>query len=301
MQEKTPNKQDIGSPGTGRNSRFSKHVRVPVIMQMEALECGSVSLAMVMAYYGKWIPPEQVRLDCGVSRNGSNAKNMLVAARHYGFDAEGLRCEPETLKENVQLPCILHWNFNHFVVLTGFRGNSVLINDPARGELRIPYEELDRSFTGVCLQITPGADFVPSGKRKSMLSFSSERLKGAGPALVFVLLSALAGCLFGILNPAFSRFFLDRLLTGENRDLLMPFLWLMVLVGAAQTAAAWIQSVYGLRINGKLAAAGNSEYMWKILHLPMDFFSQRLTGDILQRQSGRDVRHDLPVFWHNSR
>ncbi len=95
--------------------------KVPVVMQMEALECGAASLAMIAAYYGKWIPLEQVRLDCGVSRDGSNARNVLRAARSYGFIAKGYRYEPEDLRKNGKFPCIIHWNFNHFVVLDGFR------------------------------------------------------------------------------------------------------------------------------------------------------------------------------------
>ena len=158
-------------------------VHVPIIMQMEALECGAASLAMVMAYYGKWVPLEQVRLDCGVSRDGSNARNMLVAARSYGFEAHGFRCELDALRESVALPCIIHWNFNHFVVLDGFRGNYAWINDPARGEVRIPIEDFDRAFTGICLQITPGEDFRPSGKRKSTLAIARSRLQGAGAAV----------------------------------------------------------------------------------------------------------------------
>ncbi len=264
--------------------RTGHRARVPVIMQLEALECGAAALAMVMAYYNKWVPLEQVRLDCGVSRNGSNAKNMLVAARSYGFDAQGFRCETENLKDGIVLPCILHWNFNHFVVLKGFRGNYALLNDPAKGEIRVTMDELDSSFTGVCLQITPGPELQPSGKPASILAFTRKRLKGTGTALAFVMLSTLTGCLFGIINPVFARFFTDHLLTGENRELLYPFLGLMALTASAQVVAGWIQSVYSLRINGKMAAAGNSEYMWKILRLPMQFFSQRLAGDILLRQ-----------------
>ena len=258
--------------------------RVPVIMQMEALECGAASLAMVMAYYEKWVPLEQVRLDCGVSRDGSNAKNMLVAARSYGFEAQGFRCEPEALRESISLPCIVHWNFNHFVVLDGFRGNFAWINDPARGEVKVPMEEFDAAFTGICLQVTPGPDFAPSGKPKSTIDFARKRLKGAGAAVAFVLLSTVIGYLFGIINPIFTRFFMDRLLTGENRELLMPFLGLMALMGLAQVVTSWIQAVYALKINGKMAIVGSSEYMWKVLRMPMEFFSQRMAGDILQRQ-----------------
>ena len=94
--------------------------KVPVIMQMEALECGAACLAMVAAYYGKWVPLEQVRRDCGVSRDGSNARNVLVAARSYGFAAKGYRYEPDSLRTDGQFPCIIHWNMEHFVVLNGF-------------------------------------------------------------------------------------------------------------------------------------------------------------------------------------
>ena len=185
--------------------------RVPVIMQMEALECGAACLAMVMAFYGKWVPLEQVRQDCGVSRDGSNAKNVLIAARSYGFDAQGFRCEVSALQESMMLPCIIHWNFNHFVVLNGFQGKYAWINDPARGEVRVTLEDFDQAVTGICLQITPGPDFQPGGKRKSTLAFAAKRLKGAGAAVAFVLLSTVIGYLFGIINPAFSRFFMDNL------------------------------------------------------------------------------------------
>ena len=259
--------------------------RVPVIMQMEALECGAASLAMVMAYYGKWVPLEQARLDCGVSRDGSNAKNMLLAARSYGFEAQGYRCELDSVREEMSYPCIIHWNFNHFVVLDGFKGNCAYLNDPARGEVKVTMEEFDRSFTGIVLDIRPGEGFEPGGKPKSTLEFARRRMAGAGAAVAFVLLSSVIGYLFGIINPVFSGFFMDRLLTGETRELLLPFIALMALFGLAQVATSWIQNVYSLKINGKMAIVGSSSFMWKILRLPMAFFSQRMAGDILQRKS----------------
>ena len=259
-------------------------VKVPVVMQMEALECGAASLAMVLAYYGKWVPLEQVRLDCGVSRDGSNARNVLLAARSYGLEAQGYRCEVETLRSDMTYPCIIHWNFNHFVVLDGFKGNTAYINDPARGEVRVPMEEFDRSFTGVCLQLSPGPDFKPGGRRKSTIAFARKRLRGAGAAVAFVTLTTVIGYLFGLINPIFSRFFMDRLLTGENRELLMPFLALLAVAGAAQVVIAWAQAIYSRKIDGKMAVVGSSTFMWKVLRMPMEFFSQRLSGDILQRQ-----------------
>ena len=154
--------------------------KVPVVMQLEALECGAACLAMVLAYYGKWIPLEQVRRDCGVSRDGSNARNLLRAARNYGLTAKGCRFEPEDLQTYGQFPCILHWNFNHFVVLCGFHRGQALLNGPARGTCAVSMEEFDKSFTCVCLQFEAGEDFRPEGRPKSMLSFARRRLKGAG-------------------------------------------------------------------------------------------------------------------------
>lgn len=259
--------------------------KVPVVMQMEALECGAASLAMILAYYGKWIPLEQVRLDCGVSRDGSNAKNILRAARSYGLSAKGYRYEPEVLKKEGRFPCIIHWNFNHFVVLNGFRGNKAVLNDPAKGTYTVPMNAFDESFTGICLILEPNENFVPEGKPQSMLAYAKKRLVGAGAAIVFVILTAVITSLLGIITPAFSRIFLDRLLTGENPDWLMPFTLALAGISVVQLVVAWIQAVYSLRINGKLAMVGNTTFMWKVLRMPMEFFSQRMAGDIQSRQS----------------
>ena len=269
-----------------RNSPVTKGAaRVPVVMQMEALECGAACLAMVLAYYGKWVPLEQVRLDCGVSRDGSNARNMLRAARSYGLAAKGCKFEPEDLKKSGKFPCIIHWNFNHFVVLNGFRGNKAVLNDPARGTYAVSMKDFDDAFTGICLFFEPGEDFKPEGKPRSMISYAKERLSGAGAAVAFAALTAVISALLGIITPAFSRVFLDRLLTGENPDWLMPFTLALAGISVIQLVAAWMQAVYSLRINGKLAVVGNSTFLWKVLRMPMEFFSQRMAGDIQGRQS----------------
>ena len=196
--------------------------KVPVVMQMEALECGAASLAMILAYYGKWIPLEQVRFECGVSRDGSSAKNVLKAARSYGLTAKGYRYEPEDLKKTGRFPCIIHWNFNHFVVLDGFRGNKAVINDPAKGTYAVSMEAFDEAFTGISLQFEPSENFEPGGKPASVLRYAKRRLKGTGTAIAFVVLTTLISSLIGIINPAFSRIFMDRLLTGENPDWVFP-------------------------------------------------------------------------------
>ena len=259
--------------------------KVPVVMQLEALECGAASLAMLMAYYGKWVPLEEVRLSCGVSRDGSKAKNIYLAAQHYGFSVKAMRMTPESLQTKGQFPCILHWNMNHFVVLDGFRGKYAYLNDPARGTVKVTMEEFDSAFTGIVLIPTPSETFRPDGKRRSTIDFARKRLIGAGAAVVFVMLATVISYLFGIVNSVTSRIFLDRLLTGQNPDWLYPFLSVLIALAVIQITVAWVQAVYSLKINGKMAVIGSTSYMWKVLHLPMEFYSQRLAGDIQSRLS----------------
>lgn len=258
--------------------------KVPVVMQMEALECGAASLTMILAYYGKWIPLEQVRADCGVSRDGSNAKNVLKAARSYGLTAKGYRYEPEDLKKNGKFPCIIHWNFNHFLVLCGFRGNKAVLNDPAKGTYSVSMETFDKSFTGICLMFEPSETFEPGGKPKSVIAFAKKRLKGAGAAVAFVVATTVISSLIGIINPAFSRIFLDRLLTGQNPDWFLPFIVALSVLSAVQIVVALIQALWSKRINGRLTVTGSASFLWKVLRMPMEFFSQRMAGDIQQRQ-----------------
>lgn len=254
--------------------------RTPVIMQLEALECGAACLAMVMAYYGKWVPLEKVRLDCGVSRDGSKAKNICLAAKGYGLEVKAYRAEPRELKRECIFPCIIHWNMNHFIVLNGFKGNYAYINDPARGRLKVSSEEFDDAFTGIVIVPVPSEDFVTDGERRSTLSFALRRLYEAKRALLFVILTTVIGYLFGIVNSVTSRVFMDRLLTGINRGWLKNFTYLLIFLAILQIISEWIRTIYSLRINGKMAAVGSASYMWKVMKLPMEFFLQRNAGDI---------------------
>ena len=258
--------------------------KVPIIMQMEALECGAASLAMILAYYRKWVPLEQVRVDCGVSRDGSNLKNIYLAAQNYGLKVHGYSMEVEAVKTQATFPCIIHWNFNHFVVLDGFKGNKAVLNDPARGIVSVSMEEFAKSFTGICMVFEPGEAFEPSGKRKSTVEFARKRLKGAAPAVVFVVLTTVIASIFNVVNPAMTRVFYDRLLNGKAPDWLEPFVIIMLVLAAFQLIAKWANLIYSLKIDGKMAIEGNASFMWKVLRLPMEFFSQRMTGDILMRQ-----------------
>jgi NHLM bacteriocin system ABC transporter peptidase/ATP-binding protein len=265
---------------------MGKHT--PVIMQMETLECGAACLAMILAHHGRFVPLPQVRSDCAVSRDGSKARNILKAARSYGLTSMGMRLEPEEIIEKNNFPCIVHWNFNHFVVVKRITDKYAFINDPERGEVKIPREEFERSFTGIVLFFTPNKDFVKGGKPASIWGFVKERLQGTRSMFLFLMLLSILGFGAGILSPTFSRVFIDYILPGKNPDIVPPFFVLLAASFLITVIISYLQAQYLLKINGKLAVTANAGFMWHVLRLPLQFFSQRNSGDLSMRKSANE-------------
>jgi NHLM bacteriocin system ABC transporter peptidase/ATP-binding protein len=275
--------------GKKRKTPLKKGIaRVPVVMQMEAEECGAASLAMILAYYGLWVPLPQLRKDLGVSRDGAKASNILYAARNYGMKADGYRYGIENLKKNATYPCIIHWNFNHFVVLDGFRNNRAYLNDPAAGTYSVSMEEFDDSYTGICLFFEPGEKFCPAGSPASILAFAKKRLKGSAAAAAFIILTTMLVSFSGIINPVFSLVFMDRILSGSNPEWLTAILIAMSVTALLTLTVEWIRAVYSAKINGKFAVVSRAEFFWHLLRLPMDFFAQRMSGDIETTQESNE-------------
>ena len=279
-----------------------KRITVPVIMQMEALECGAACLAMILAYHGKWLPLEQVRSDCGVSRDGSKASSIAKAGRSYGLEVKAHRYGVDTLKEHVTYPAIIHWNFNHFVVLCGFTKNAAVINDPARGTVKVTMEEFDHSFTGVCIEFTPGDNFEKGGKPESVLKFLKDRLANTTESVIFVMITAALIAFVGLVTPVFSRIFTDQILPGHNMHWLAMLLVAMFLAAIFRMIVGLLNEIYLYRIKGKLAIVSNASFMWHMLHLPMNFYAQRMVGDLTERQKLNDqiaetlIAKIAPVF-----
>lgn len=226
--------------------------KVPVVIQLEALECGAACLTMILAYYEKWIPLEQVRSDCGVSRDGSKAGKILKAARNYGFEAKGFKYDVEDLQKEAIFPCIIFWNNNHFVVLDGFKGNYAIINDPARGRTKYTIDAFEKSYSGIYLEFKPTREFKPEGKPKSVIKFAKKRLKGTKAMVLFTLITTIIASLLSIIGPGFSRIFIDRLLTHQNPEWFVPFI-----IGMCQrcTMKAGIMKVYYGNGKGKTMSA----------------------------------------------
>lgn len=259
--------------------------RVPQVMQMEAVECGAACLAMMCAYWGKWLPLETLRQMCDVGRDGARASNIARAAQSLGFEVHAYRFEPQRLREKASFPCIVHWNAFHFVVLRGFQGDKALICDPARGQYRCDWGTFDRSFSGICLCLQPAAGFEPSGKRPSLARFAAHNLAGARGALLFVAFTSLLSAVVGLMNPALSQVFVTRLLVEKNANWLVPFACVLVGVCVVQVVAAVLGAVYLRRAQGKLDVSAASGFMWKVLHLPLDFIAQRSVADVSARVS----------------
>jgi NHLM bacteriocin system ABC transporter peptidase/ATP-binding protein len=261
--------------------------RTPTILQMEAVECGAAALAIVLAHHGRWLPLEELRLACGVSRDGSKASNIVRAARGYGLIPQGTKKKPEDLR---QLPCpaILHWNFNHFVVLEGIDGDHVAINDPASGPRSVSWQELDAAFTGVAITFKPGPAFERSGRKPALIPALRRRLGGSAPALLFLVLAGLLLVLPFLWLPAFTRLFVDDVLLDGREDWLRPLLLAMAASAAMIAALSHLQQRYLLRLENRLAVADSGRFLWHVLRLPAVFFTQRFAGDVSSRVAANE-------------
>ena len=264
-----------------------RRVRVPTVLQMEAVECGAAALAMVLASFGRFVPLEELRVACGVSRDGSKASNLLKGARSYGLMARGYRREPSALTD-LPLPMVIHWNFNHFVVFEGCRRGQHFLNDPAAGPRVVTDREFDEAFTGVALTFEAGPDFEPGGVKRRLTAALRARLAGSYAALAYVVGAGLLLVVPGLVIPTFSRLFVDDVLVRQAWDLAKPLFLAMVAAIAATGALTWLQHRYLLRLETRFAVATSSRFLWHILHLPMRFFTQRFAGDIGSRVAIND-------------
>lgn len=272
-------------PQTGRK-------RVPTILQMEAVECGAACLAMVLAHHGKWVPLEELRVACGVSRDGSKAKNLVQAARRYGLVAEGWRTEPDKLAGK-QLPAILFWEFNHFIVLEGIGRKVVYLNDPASGPRTVTHEEFNRAFTGVMLTMAPGPDFKPSGERTNVWGAVRNQLAPSRGAVVFLVLAGIAALVPGVFVPAATKVFVDDILVRHLTDWMRPLLLGLACAALLGGLLSWLQGYFLARLQWKLGVSLGLKLTWHLLRLSPSFFAQRYAGDIASRLATTERACDL--------
>jgi len=257
-------------------------VRTPTILQMEAVECGAASLAMVLAHFGRFVPLEQLRVDCGVSRDGSKAGNLIKAGKKYGLDARGARLDLDDLHRK-KLPMILFWNMYHFVVLEGFRKGHYHINDPASGQRKMSPQEFGESYSGIAITFEPTTEFKPGGMPFSFEGAIRKRLPGLERALTFIVLASLLLVVPGLVVPSFLRIFIDYVLVQGATDWLRPLLIGMLLTAFLQGVLTWLQQKYLLRAETKLALTSSARFFNHVFAMPMRFFTMRQAGEISSR------------------
>lgn len=256
--------------------------RTRTVLQMEAVECGAACLSSILGFYGRYVPLEELRVACGVSRDGVTAKNILRAARTFGLEASGFKRELDTLRTSA-MPCVLFWNFNHFVVLEGIVDDVAYLNDPATGPRRVSMQEVDDAYTGVVLCFSPGPAFERAGAEPSLRAAIRERIRGTRGPVAFAILAGLALVLPGLLVPAFARLFVDQVLVQSLHGWVGPLLLGMTLTAVLRGALVWLRSYVLLRLGTRLSIVESSRFLWHVLRLPVEFFSQRSAGDISSR------------------
>lgn len=268
---------------------MGNYAKTPTIYQMEATECGAASLSMIFSYFGKNLPLEQMRIETGVSRDGCNAGNIMRCAKKYGLACRGYRKEPSALRE-LQPPCIIHWNFNHFVVFEGFKGKYAYINDPAMGRRKLTAEELDESFTGVVLTFEKTDSFVKEKKKNTMTDFIKHRLDGQYNTLFRLFFVGLLLVFPGLLFPVLSQVFMDDVLIGGNTAWFMKLVLFMCATVMLQAGLTVYRNVVLTKLQKKMVLLSAREFLHNMFRLPVSFFDQRYVGDL----SGR-VRNNANV------
>lgn len=256
--------------------------RTPTLLQMEAVECGAAALGICLGYFGKIVPLDELRVVCGVSRDGSNAYNIIEAAKKYGLEANGYKFELDEVKE-ITAPFIVFWNFNHFLVVEGFAKNFVYINDPATGPRKISYDEFDKSFTGVVITVEPTETFVKSGKKDSVILMLKDRLKTVKLPLIYIGIISLCLIIPELAVPGITQIFYDEVVIKRKFD------WGIWVSLALFFCAIFVAVLTALRevalnkLNVKLSVLTSSQFLWHLLRLPIQFFAQRFSGENANR------------------
>jgi ATP-binding cassette subfamily C protein len=273
-------------------STKGKRVRTPTLLQMEAVECGAAALGIILGYFGRTVPLAQLRQECGVSRDGSTASNLLKVAKSYGLEAKGFKKELDELRE---LPCpyIIFWNFNHFLVVEGFDNNRVYLNDPGTGPRSVSLVEFDEAYTGIVLIFQPGRNFRKGGSKPNTLVSLSKRLKGSEGALAYCVLAGFFLVIPGLAVSVFTQIFVDNILVQGLQDWLRPLLLGMALTAVLKGILTGLRLVHLRRFRIKLATGMSSRFLWHILRLPVSFYGQRFAGEIANRVSINDRVADV--------
>lgn len=265
-------------------SKIPSRVKTPTLLQMEAVECGAAALGIILAYHRRIVPLAELRENCGVSRDGSKASNLLKAARNYGMQGKGFKKQLAQLLE-LRPPFIVFWNFNHFLVVEGFKSDWVYLNDPATGPRRVSIQEFDEAYTGIVLVMEPGAEFKKGGRKPSLILSLGDRLRGSVDAILYCVLAGFFLVIPGLALPVFNQVFVDQILVENRTDWLRPLILGMTITLVVQALLTLLQRRFLRKLNIKLSVEMSGRFLYHILRLPVGFYAQRFAGEVSNRVS----------------
>lgn len=271
---------------------MKSYAKTPTILQMEATECGAASLAMVLAYHGRYVPLEQMRIETAVSRDGVNAANIAFAAKRLGLECHCYRKKLESLR-SLFFPCIIHWNFNHFVVLEGFKGKYAYLNDPAIGRRKLTIDELDQGYTGIVLTFTKTNAFVKEKKQSNTIPFILSRLNGNKGVIFKLIYVGLLLVIPGLILPVLSQVYIDDILLAGYKDWLIRLLLFMLGCLVLKGGLSYYRRLILTKLKGKMSLVNGYQFLMHMFGLPISFFSQRYAGDLVNRLDNNDGVNDF--------
>lgn len=254
-----------------------------MIFQSESAECGLACIAMVANYHGHQLDLTTLRNRYIVSLKGANMQQLMLLASQLNMTARALKLELNQLK-NLRTPCILHWEMNHFVVLRKVHRNGITILDPAMGERRLSFADVDKAFTGVALELTPGSEFKKVDERVQLsLSAFWSNMRGVVPALVKLFLLSLILQVFALASPYYTQLVVDEVLVSQDKPLLTALALGFGLLMLIQIVVGVLRSWISLHLGTMMSMQMVTNLFRHLLHLPLTFFEKRHMGDITSR------------------
>lgn len=276
----------IAPPAPGQEASkpvsTGKRVKVPSILQIEALECGAACLGMILAGFGRWVSLGQLREDCDITRDGSTMQDLMVAAEGYGLEPTGHRVDTEGL-QSLTMPAIIWWQRNHYVVLEGAKNGTFYVNDPARGRERYSQDYFERNYSGAAVTFETTPLFVKGGKPFRTLPSLLKRLPGVEDGVLFAFIAGLLALLPSLLIAPASSLFTDDVLGLGSKELLPFLVATLAIVAFLRWSFTWLEYRALARVQEKLAATSSVKFLVHLLRLPILFFAARNIGDLVQR------------------
>lgn len=274
--------------------------RVSPLQQMSAVECGATCLTMILRYYGRHVTIAEIHDRYGSGRDGLSAMNIVQAAKDHGLQVKALSLSENNLQD-IHLPAIVHWEFNHFLVVERWTPNAVDVADPASGRRRLSAEEFNNGFTGIIIQLAPGTDFarltrkakVAQRKHLSLRTYALRYLKQSPVILVQIIAATLLLQLFGLVMPLLTKVIIDRIIPFDIDNILTILGIGLIIFVVTQTITSFLRSQLLLFLQMRIDMKMQPAFFEHLLHLPLRYFLQRSSGDILTRVASNTVICDL--------